>query len=50
MLLKQKIQFGAVSALSMLLLTADDLQPYMSANACFGLDDKQVKHIFKFIF
>ncbi|CAH1423389.1 unnamed protein product [Lactuca virosa] len=37
-----KIQFGAVSALSMLLLTADDLQPYMSANACFGLDDKQI--------
>lgn len=37
-----KIQLGAVSALSMLLLTADDLQPYMSGNACFGLDDKQI--------
>ncbi|XP_071717637.1 uncharacterized protein [Rutidosis leptorrhynchoides] len=37
-----KIQLGALSALSMLLLNADDLQPYMSGNACFGLDDKQI--------
>ncbi|KVH88159.1 hypothetical protein Ccrd_024450 [Cynara cardunculus var. scolymus] len=37
-----KIQVGAVTALSMLLLTADDLQPYMSGNACLGLDDKQI--------
>ncbi|XP_024962200.1 uncharacterized protein LOC112502498 isoform X4 [Cynara cardunculus var. scolymus] len=37
----KKIQVGAVTALSMLLLTADDLQPYMSGNACLGLDDKQ---------
>ncbi|XP_021988826.1 uncharacterized protein LOC110885447 isoform X1 [Helianthus annuus] len=37
-----KIQLGAVSALSTLLLTAEDLQPYMSGNACFGLDDKQI--------
>ncbi|KAK9070882.1 hypothetical protein SSX86_009450 [Deinandra increscens subsp. villosa] len=37
-----KIQLGAVSALSMLLSTADDLQSYMPGNACFGLDDKQI--------
>nr|XP_043624466.1 uncharacterized protein LOC122596031 [Erigeron canadensis] len=37
-----KIQLGAVSALSMLLLAADDIQPYMSGNACFGMDDKQI--------
>ncbi|XP_076958403.1 uncharacterized protein LOC143634122 [Bidens hawaiensis] len=37
-----KIQLGAVSALSMLLLTADELQPYLSGNACFGLDEKQI--------
>ncbi|GJX61656.1 hypothetical protein Tco_0294556 [Tanacetum coccineum] len=37
-----KIQLGAASALSILLLNADDLQPYMSGNACFGLDDKQI--------
>ncbi|KAI3804009.1 hypothetical protein L1987_32177 [Smallanthus sonchifolius] len=37
-----KVQLGALSALSMILLTADDLQPYMTGNACFGLDDKQI--------
>ncbi|KAJ0513739.1 putative nucleoporin [Helianthus annuus] len=39
---RNPIQLGAVSALSTLLLTAEDLQPYMSGNACFGLDDKQI--------
>lgn len=42
-LILQKIQVGAINALSMLFLNADDLQPYMSGNACFGLDNKQVK-------
>ncbi|KAL8188648.1 hypothetical protein R6Q57_029668 [Mikania cordata] len=37
-----KIQLGAVSALSMLLLIADDLQPYISGNAFFSLDDKKI--------
>ncbi|KAL4585015.1 hypothetical protein LXL04_009628 [Taraxacum kok-saghyz] len=36
------IQLGAVTALSSLLLTADDSQPYMSGNVCFGLDEKQI--------
>ncbi|KAL8234414.1 hypothetical protein R6Q59_020514 [Mikania micrantha] len=37
-----KIQLSAVSALSMLLLIADDLQPYISGNAFFSLDDKKI--------
>lgn len=37
----QAIQIGAARLLSML-MTIDLSQPNLSANACFGLDDKQV--------
>jgi hypothetical protein len=40
----QAVQVGAAKVLSMLFTTADYMQPYLSGNVCFGLDDKQVWH------
>ncbi|KAK3195082.1 hypothetical protein Dsin_026392 [Dipteronia sinensis] len=36
------IQVGATRVLSMLLTISDYAQSYLSANACFGLEDKQI--------
>lgn len=41
---------GAAKVLSMLFTTADYMQPYLSGNVCFGLDDKQVWHLKRAIF
>lgn len=40
----QAIQVGAARVLSMLLTMSDLSQSNLSANACFGLYDKQVYH------
>lgn len=45
----QAIQVGAAKVLSKLLMMADNLQPYIASNVCFGLDDEQVWH-FLFLF
>ncbi|XP_057965187.1 uncharacterized protein LOC131155793 [Malania oleifera] len=39
------IQIGAASVLSMLFMFADYSQQYLNGNACFGLDDKQIKEL-----
>lgn len=48
-LLIQEIQVGAARLLSMLFFIADYSQSYTSANACFGLGDKQVPILYKLI-
>ncbi|KAJ8767098.1 hypothetical protein K2173_012689 [Erythroxylum novogranatense] len=40
-----EIQVAAVKVLSMLLITADYLQPYLSDKLCLGLDDKQTTEL-----
>lgn len=45
----QAIQVGATRVLSMLLTISEYSQPYLSGNACFGLDDEQVCHLCLFL-
>ncbi|XP_058002713.1 uncharacterized protein LOC110643732 isoform X2 [Hevea brasiliensis] len=40
--LNPAIQVGATKVLSKLLVMADNLQPYLASNVCFGLDDEQI--------
>ncbi|KAJ6386036.1 hypothetical protein OIU77_029072 [Salix suchowensis] len=43
------VQVGAAKVLSMLFTTADYMQPYLSGNVCFGLDDKQIADMRHFV-
>ncbi|XP_011046730.1 PREDICTED: uncharacterized protein LOC105141252 isoform X1 [Populus euphratica] len=43
------VQVGAAKVLSMLFTTADYVQPYLSGNVCFGLDDKQIADMRHFV-
>ncbi|KAJ6409886.1 hypothetical protein OIU84_009385 [Salix udensis] len=43
------VQVGAARVLSMLFTTADYMQPYLSGNVCFGLDDKQIADMRHFV-
>ncbi|XP_021609697.1 uncharacterized protein LOC110613074 isoform X3 [Manihot esculenta] len=43
--LNSALQVGAAKVLSKLLMMADNLQPYIASNVCFGLDDEQIADI-----